>query len=147
MSIIVRLSFLALLMATSMAQALEDSCDVDATALSFGEYDYDNGSYSDASIDIDCPAGTAFTIKLLEGQGNFRHRRLHGTRGDKLKYNLYTGRDYTQIWGDGHRAGTVSVFGIGQDRWQSFPVYGQIPSRQKADPGSYYDQIIILVSF
>ncbi len=132
------------------------SCDVSASALSFGIFDPMAGTASSAigQINVSCAglAGLAVTndILLSTGQAGSFNRAMRNANGDGLFYNLYTSAAYSNIWGDGTSgAGMVSrsfVLTLGGYTY-SAPVYGRIPAAPVAKPGAYADTIVVTLIF
>jgi spore coat protein U domain-containing protein, fimbrial subunit CupE1/2/3/6 len=135
----------ALTVAASMARA--DGCTVGTTGINFGNYDVFSTLNDDitATIDVNCPNGTAYSILLSSGSGTFGSRTLTAI-GSVLGYNLYLDPTRLTIWGDG-TGGTGTVSGIGTGANVGTPVYGRIPAGQNVAVGSYTDLITVTVTF
>jgi spore coat protein U-like protein len=135
----------ALALATSVARAA--GCTVGTTGLNFGTYDVFSTLNDDitATINVECPNGTAYSIWLNSGSGTFASRTLT-TIGSALAYNLYLDPTRLTIWGDG-TGGTGTVSGTGTGANVGTPVYGRIPAGQNVAVGSYSDLITITVTF
>ncbi|MDR3532446.1 MAG: spore coat U domain-containing protein [Rhodopila sp.] len=102
------------------------------------------------SLTVGCSSFTgsytiSFDVGLYSG-GSFSNRRM-SSGSDDLLYQLYTDAAYTTVWGDGS-GGTVTVSGscVGTCS-ASYNVYGQVPARQPASPGTYTDAITVTISF
>lgn len=135
----------ALTIATSTARGA--GCTVSTAGLNFGTYDVFSTLNDDitATINVDCPSGTAYSILLSSGSGTFAARTLT-TVGGALSYNLYLDPTRLTIWGDGTGStGTVSGTGTGAN--VGTPVYGRIPAGQNVAVGSYSDLITVTVTF
>jgi spore coat protein U-like protein len=126
------------------------NCSVTVTALSFGIYDTLNVLDGVTTINVSCTrSGTTaetvnFRIDLSGGPGGYAARRMNGSAGGVLLYNLYTDAPRTTVWGNG-TAGTSSVFGslVTQAPPGNAPVvsaktvYGRIAGSQHVAPGNY----------
>jgi spore coat protein U-like protein len=143
----VQLGLLTCALALGATVARSEGCTVSTTGLNFGNYDIFSSLNDDitATINVDCPSGTAYSIWLSSGAGTFSSRTL--TNGGKLlAYNLYLDPTRLTIWGDGS-AGTGTFSGTGTGSNVGTPVYGRIPAGQNAWVGSYADVITITVNF
>jgi spore coat protein U-like protein len=136
---------LALALGTPLARSA--GCTVSTSGLNFGTYDVFSSLNDDitATINVNCPADTAYSIWLSSGSGSFSSRAL--TNGPQLLfYNLYLDPTHLTIWGDGS-AGTATFSGTGTGSNVATPVYGRIPAGQNAWVGSYTDVVTITVNF
>ena len=122
-------------------------CTVSTTGLNFGNYDVFSTLNDDitATIDVNCPNGTAYSIWLSSGSGTFASRTLTAI-GSALAYNLYVDPTRLTIWGDG-TGGTATVSGTGTGTNVETTVYGRIPAGQNVAVGSYSDLITVTVTF
>jgi len=122
-------------------------CTVSTTGLNFGNYDVFSTLNDDitATIDVNCPNGTAYSIWLSSGSGTFASRTLTAI-GSALAYNLYVDPTRLTIWGDG-TGGTATVSGTGTGANVETTVYGRIPAGQNVAVGSYSDLITVTVTF
>src|SRR5205814_2154905 len=109
---------------------------VSTSGLNFGTYDVFSSLNDDitATINVDCPTNTAYSIWLSSGSGTFSSRALRNG-GQILAYNLYLDPTHLTIWGDGS-AGTGTFSGMGTGSNIATPVYGRIPAAQNAWVGS-----------
>jgi spore coat protein U-like protein len=90
------------------------------------------------SFTVTCARPTTTTLSLLYGH------RLTGVSGAALHYDLSATPDRMTVWGNGSDGLTVT---------RSFPagtpttvyVYARIPPRQKAAPGRFKDDLLILM--
>jgi spore coat protein U-like protein len=138
------------------------SCSVSPDGPDFGAYDpFDGGSVTTTgTITLRCttarPAQEQIrpVIRLSTGSSNDYARRTLRNRsvpGSVLYYNLYTGSDYAQVWGDG--SGGSSIV---SDRFftqalspvtRTYTLYGRIPAAQDPDVGYYTDTVIVTVEY
>jgi spore coat protein U-like protein len=80
------------------------------------------------------------------GGGTFAGRRM-SSGGAHLSYQLFSTASRSTVWGDG-TAGTVTVSGDCPPGCEtSYTVYGRIPTKQPAAPGTYIDTIVVTVTF
>ena len=142
-------------LALAVPGVAQAACSVSATGVAFGIYDTTAAAPDDATgtISVSCTplSGLAgYTVSLSTGSsGSYTARRM-ASGGSTLNYNLYSDAARTQVWGNGSGGtDTVGSFillaffgGFGTHQ-----VYGRIPARQAADPGSYADTIIVTVTY
>jgi len=147
----------AALAQSNYAFALLQSCNVSATAVTFGTYSPLSGSPNDATgtITVSCQVlliglFVSWTIALNSGSsGNYGARQMRsGT--NSLSYNLYTSAAHTSVWGDG-TGGTSLVSAnpfliVGSDN-VNYTVYGRIPAGQDRAAGTYTDSITVTVTY
>lgn len=141
------LGLLACVLALNAPVARSAGCTVSTSGLNFGNYDVFSPLNDDitATINVNCPSDTAYSIWLSSGSGTFSSRTL--TNGAHLLgYNLYLDPTHLTIWGDGS-AGTGTFSGTGTGANVATPVYGRIPAEQNPWVGSYTDVITITVNF
>ena len=136
-----------LLLVTAAAHA---HCSVTATPVNFGIYLPFSATPTDStgSVKVDCVVGVGdYTVALsVGGGGTFAGRRM-SSGGARLSYQLYSTASRSTVWGDG-TAGTVIVSGDCPPGCEtSFTVYGRIPTKQAAVPGTYIDTIVATVTF
>jgi spore coat protein U-like protein len=131
----------------AMPLANAAGCSVSTTGLSFGNYDVFSTLNDDitATINVNCPSGTGYSIWLSSGSGTFASRTLLNG-ASVLAYNLYVDPTHLTIWGDG-TSGTGAASGTGTGANVGTPVYGRIPAGQNASVGSYADLITVTVTF
>jgi spore coat protein U-like protein len=127
------------------ASARAATCDIIPQGVSFGTYDPFEPADLDGvgNIAIACDTDVSVTISLSAGAGSFALRTMNGATG-QLTYNLYTGGQRIQVWGDGSGGSdTVSA----TIRTGDFPVYGRIQARQNVRPGDYSDVIFVTITY
>ena len=115
--------------------------------MSFGQYDYHSSTFSTGTVSVTCASTIVFAIELSEGNGTFLDRQMRSAENSVLSYNLFTGPDYTQIWGGQTGPGTVTMGGTGTGQLQTYSVFGQIPAGQQPGPGQYNDTIIVTIAW
>ena len=141
------LGLLGVALALNAPVARSAGCTVSTSGPNFGTYDVFSSLNDDitATINVNCPADTTYSIWLSSGSGTFSSRTL--TNGAQfLAYNLYLDPTHLTIWGDGS-AGTGTFSGTGTGSNIATPVYGRIPAAQNAWVGSYTDVVTVTVNF
>jgi spore coat protein U-like protein len=121
------------------------ACSVNATGVTFGNYDPFSNQNLDGTgnVGITCDAATPYSITLSAGTGSYLTRTM-ANGAHLLAYNLYTDATRTTVWGDG-TASTAAVNGSGAS--VNHTVYGRIPARQNVQVGTYADAITVVVNF
>ena len=125
------------------------SCTVSVSNMDFGNISPDVVSAVDqiATISLSCTNDSDYTIGLSQGahfvESGPTGRRMNNN-GDLLAYGLYRDAARTENWG--HDAGTVAA-GVGTGEEQSRTVFGRILSNQEAFAGTYYDTVVVIVTY
>jgi spore coat protein U-like protein len=95
------------------------------------------------ALRINCISGTSYRILISAGSsGASSQRTLVGPGGATIRYNLYTGPDFTTVWDE---LTGVSRTGSGQDQW--IPPYVRIPAQPTPIAGVYADTLTVTVSW
>ena len=127
------------------------TCHVTATDLNFGAIVSNSATpvLGQATIEMTCGAGASAEIALDAGTspGNNTSRRqmLNEAGRSRLDYDLFQDAGRTVHWGDRSGRDTLEVLFEGALR--TVPIYGQIPSGQRAVEGSYSDMITVTVNY
>lgn len=150
------LSFILLLMPAT-ATAIGLNCSVSATGVSFGSYNPNDGTPTNATgnVHVQC---TVLLVSVLSqintrlntgGSGSFSPRKM-SSGANLLTYNLYKEVGHTTVWGDGTGGTgiftdnvTIAVLGTSINH----TIYGSIPAGQYVAAGSYSDTITVTVEF
>ena len=112
----------------------------------FGRLDLDRGGRVSGELIVTCDEPGRFSVALSPGLGSFRLRKMQGTDGSFLKYNLYVDSARRRIWGDGVSAGTQTIRGESDGRRPLIiPVYGVVPPQQSVLTGAYSDNLLVTV--
>ncbi len=135
-----------------VSATVEDSCNVAATALGFGNFAAIDNNDVDATttIDVTCSNGTTFDVGLDAGTATSatvtaRQMEIAAT-GSFLDYSLHSDSGRATNWGE--TVGTDTVSGTGDGTVQALTVYGRIPQgQQTALVGSYSDTITVTVTY
>lgn len=126
--------------------AVQASCTVSSTPLSFGAY---SGTLIDstATVTATCTNTTAYNILINGGlsSGGTYQWNLAGPNAALLAYRVYRDAGRTAYWGG--TAGFDGVAGTGTGTAQSVTLYGRIPTKQYAVPGSYADTITVTLAY
>jgi len=134
------------------SSAWGQTCTTTTKSVHFGPYDYRSPAplQANGELAVTCDSNTAFTVYMNAGQNSgssFTPRVLKSLQGSGfLNYNLYTDPSHTKIWGD-NTGGTFVKSHDGSSQSKSFVVYGQIPAKQTAGAGDYFDVITITVQW
>jgi len=133
------------------------NCDVTATGLAFGPYDFLASFPTDTtgSVMVSCNipaqnphAPLAVTIDLSPGiSGSFAQRQMQSSGPDPLYYNLFTNPSFSTIWGDGNGGSSSQTAFVTSDTPYSAVIYGRIPAGQKVPVGTYSDVITVTIEW
>jgi spore coat protein U-like protein len=128
------------------------NCTISAANLALGEFVGDNNLTAESDITVRCTNGTAFSIALDDGvTGSYAGRRMVGTGGNFLVYNLYTDNTYGAVWGDD--TGTTDVVGgngTGMANALTRTVYGRLLAADNVaavEAGAYSDTIVATITY
>jgi spore coat protein U-like protein len=70
----------------------------------------------------------------------------HSSLADTLNYNLYTNSGMTLVWGDGtHSTVTANLKEVTNNITINF--YGRIFPEQNVSPGSYNEQLVVMILY
>lgn len=125
------------------------SCTVSVSNMDFGVIDAILAAPVEqiATISVSCTHGSAYTVGLDHGSNAVdagpTGRRM-ANEGDLLAYGLY--HDNARLVDWGLAAGTVAA-GTGTGANQALTVYGKIFLDQKAVVGTYFDSVVVIVSY
>jgi len=130
-------------------------CTMNATSVSFGNYDTFSSAPLDAvgTITVNCSGNVRranVTLSVSSTSGTFNPRRMRRSAGsDLLDYNVYTDAARTTIFGDG-TGGTSQIQPRRPPgprvRWNtSITMYGRIPPGQDVSVGAYSDTLTATV--
>jgi len=125
-------------------------CQINATGVTFGNYDVYSTSPLDATgtITIRCSGLLQWIeVRLTRGSSATFMPRTMVRGADTLNYNIYRNAARTTVWGDG-TGGTSYYSGIA---WVSRNVvlttYGRVPAAQDPRAGAYSDTLTAVVNF
>jgi spore coat protein U-like protein len=126
-------------------------CSMNATPISFGNYDTFSSAPLDAvgTITVNCGfqvVRATVTLGVSSTSGTFNPRKMKQSGGsDLLDYNVYTNPARTVIFGDG-TGGTSNILlrrptGPPRDWSGTITTYGKIPPGQNVSVGTYSDTL------
>jgi len=133
------------------------TCLVASTGVTFGTYDPFSPTASSitGTVTVTCQALAAlnlpYSIQVGTGGGGSFSGRVLAAGAGRLAYQLYTTAARSTIWGDGS-GGTgvvsdlISITVLGPTI-RPYTIYGAIPARQIAAPGSYTDTPTVMVVY
>jgi len=102
---------------------------------------------STATLTTRCPAGTAFTLAM--GNGNHasgNQRQLCNEGGQCLRYVLWQDAGATQRWGD-QSSGDAMQVTHSAGGTQSYTVYGDVPAQPLSGTGEFSDDVIVTLTY
>lgn len=126
------------------------SCDVDASDLAFGNYDPVAAIDLDAqtTLSVTCTNGTPYHVGMSLGGGTgasmAARRMTKSGASDTLTYVLYRDNQRSILWGN---TGTDRLSGTGDGTPDSIGVFGRVPMQQAAPAGSYFDTVVVTVTW
>ncbi|WP_284455256.1 Csu type fimbrial protein [Alloalcanivorax xenomutans] len=122
------------------------ACSVSAADLAFGNYDRVLGTLGTTTITSNCTLATPYTLSLdFGGAANVSSRVMDGPNSETLSYQLTQDVAGLIPWGTVADGDEVSLLGTGLD--VPTVVYGQIPSGQNVEAGSYSDTITVTLTY
>ncbi len=140
-----------------VAESQLPRCSVQASAMSFGNYDIFLKIPLDSTgtVTVHCTANVpkaTLSLGTSPNSGSFNPRKMKRSGGaDLLTYNIYTDASRTTIFGDGN-SGTAKIEltrprpGGKPEPWsQTATIYGRIPPGQDVSVGSYADALTVTV--
>lgn len=138
--------FLSVILLMQSGSSAAAECEASVSLVDFGQLDLAKGGRVSGELIVICDEPSRFSVALSSGLGSYRLRKMQGTEGSELKYNLYVDSARRRIWGDGVSAGTQAIRGESDGRRPLIiPVYGVIPPRQSVLTGAYSDNLLVTV--
>ena len=135
-------------------QSVNLNCTASTTGVAFGAYDSLAASptNSTGTIPLSCtgnPESPKMVIVFLSsgGSGNTLARRMTSGGGGVLPYQLYTDAARTTVWGNGSNGSGDGRTMVAIPESGALTIYGRVPARQAASPGSYLDTLVVTVNF
>jgi spore coat protein U-like protein len=122
-------------------------CTMDSTPLAFGEVALTGGTAGEATVNVTCTGGGAYTVGLGNGLHDVATQRNLQSGANVLAYDLFKEVGHTTPWGD---AGAGLVAGVGTAAAQSLTVYGQIAAGQTLVAGNgtpYSDTVLVTLTY
>ncbi|AYQ27321.1 MULTISPECIES: spore coat U domain-containing protein [unclassified Polaromonas] len=104
------------------------------------------------TLNVTCTSGTNYTIGLNGGANNtgsvdtpaLGSRRMQGTAGNYVTYDLYQEPTHTTFWGNVVNSDTFSSVGTGNP--EAIPVYGRV-TNVNAVAGVYADTVTATITY
>jgi spore coat protein U-like protein len=133
-----------------------DACKVSTTNISFGAYNIFDTAPRDSTgtITVQCPSArpgalSNVVIKMSTGgSGTFSNRQMIAAGGAyRLNYNIFTDPGRAMIWGDGSGGSSALSRTVDKATPWTATFYGRIPARQNVTPGSYSDNVTVIIEF
>jgi spore coat protein U-like protein len=122
------------------------NCEASVSLVDFGQLDLDEGANVSGEVVVTCNQPARFNLALSSGLGDYRLRKMLGSDGDELTYNLFVDPARRRVWGDGISGGTQTIKGENDGRRPSIiPIYAFVPPRQSVLTGSYRDNLLVTV--
>lgn len=119
------------------------------TALSFSNFNPDDGVDQTTTFTVRCTMDTIATISLdLGSNADGTQRRMADGSGNYLNYQLYKESGRTNVWSTGSgNTQTATGAGLGSSSAQTLTVYGRVPAQDDAKPGVYTDVVQVTVAY
>jgi spore coat protein U-like protein len=127
-------------------------CTVSTSSVNFGAYDPVSANASTpndstGTVNVYCTAGTLATVALdLGSHASGSTRRLLGSTGDLLTYELYLDSARTVIWNAVNTDSGTSVSKLTPING-GFTAYGRIAAGQDVGMGNYGDTVLVTVNY
>lgn len=123
------------------------ACTVSAGNLDFGVYNRTLGNLATSTITANCTLGTDYSLALdFGGAADVNSRVMAGPGTGELSYQLYQEVGLLNVWGTGADANDdLTTVGTGLD--VPHVVYGELPSAQNVEPGSYSNTVTVTLTF
>jgi len=116
---------------------------------------------STSNLSVLCTNTTPYSVSLGAGANGTILQRQLKSGSVAVNYNLYADAVHSIIWGDGATAGsvvglngsaintgsTVGTGGVGTGNPQTLTVYGEVATQAAPAPGTYTDNIAVVVNF
>ena len=127
-------------------------CTVSSTSVNFGGYDPVSANAaspkdSTGTVNVYCTTGTLATVSLdLGTHVSGSTRRMLGTTGDCLTYEIYRDAARTVIWNAANTNSGTSTSKLTPISG-GFVAYGRIPQAQDVRIGNYSDTLLVTVNY
>jgi len=127
-------------------------CTVSSSTVNFGAYDPVSANASTpndstGTVNVYCTTGTLATVSLDAGShASGSTRRLLGTTGDFLTYEIYNDSARSVVWNTVNTDSGTSVSKLTPING-GFTAYGRIPAAQDVRIGSYSDTVLVTVNY
>ncbi|MGC1854990.1 MAG: spore coat U domain-containing protein [Candidatus Aquirickettsiella sp.] len=108
-----------------------------------------NPDYATGTVTVSCIPNLAYDIGIDKGQGAgaTENRRLLTKQGgnQQLNYGLFQDAGHQHMYGTVIGQNTLHQIATGSA--EVITIYGEIPSNQTVETGTYLDRVIIFVTF
>lgn len=127
-------------------------CTVSTSAVNFGAYDPVSANAttprdSTGTVNVYCTTGTLATVSLdLGTHASGSTRRMLGTAGDFLTYEIYNDSSRTVVWNAVNTDSGTSASRLVPIN-NGFTAYARIPPGQDVGAGSYNDIVLVTVNY
>ena len=92
---------LPFLLAMQLSTPASADCEASVSLVDFGKLDLTKGARVNGELIVTCDEAAGFSVALSPGIGSYRLRKMQGSDGSVLKYNLFVDSTRRRIWGDG----------------------------------------------
>jgi spore coat protein U-like protein len=127
-------------------------CTVSSGTVNFGTYDPVSANASTpndstGTVNVYCTIGTLATVSLdLGSHASGSTRRMLGSTGDFLTYELYRDAAHTVVWNAANTNSGTSTSKLTPING-GFAAYGRIAAAQDVGIGSYSDTVLVTVNY
>jgi spore coat protein U-like protein len=96
-------------------------------------------------LNVNCTNGAPYNIGLTATSGAVGSRKMTGTLGGTVSYELYQNAGHSTAWGD--TAGTDTKSGTGTGTSAAVTVYGLVASATGAVSDTYQDTVTATITY
>lgn len=126
--------------------SLNGACTVLVNNISFGAVtpSLTGEATATGEVKYKCTKGMTYTLSISKGSGTVSDRKMKGSLGDELAYNISTSdsNDPFDLWGNGTAGGDGVIYQMqGKGVEESLPIYGKLPLNQFVRPDTYSDTL------
>lgn len=129
--------------------SLNGACTVLVNNISFGSVTpaLTGEATATGEVKYKCSKGMAYTLGISKGSGTLANRKMKGSLGDDLSYNIYASdpkdplNEGGGIWGEN----LYQMRGKGVE--ESLPIYGNMPLNQFVRPDTYSDTLVVSITY
>ncbi len=136
----------------TVTATVPSECTVSSGTVNFGAYDpvaanATSPKDSTGTVNVYCTVGTLATVALdLGTHASGSTRRMLGTSGDLLTYEVYRDSARTAVWNTTNTDSGTSTSKLVPIN-SGFIAYGRIPAAQDVRIGSYSDTVLVTVNY
>lgn len=103
-----------------------------------------SGRERSITAQLKCTAGAAWQVNLDDGLHALAGKRFMAAGGERVGYELYSDPSHLSRWGNTQSSG---VSGTGTGAMQELTVYGLVPAKADALPGTYLDTVTMTLTY